>query len=189
MDGNRDRDALHNLADALGEDIATMRDADLLSEVDEDHGDQRVLADEFDKIFARARAASQRQSVAATGLSAVRTRITAWFEGVFPGWDLTRPMVAVAAVLALLFLLPITIRDYNLSGETEILDSPTQNLEQRLAQDQKLCESSDAAPKARLAACRRQVTSLRKLRDESKLTAEQAKWLSTAEVELQALEL
>jgi hypothetical protein len=190
MNRNQERDALHNLADALGEDVAATPGSELLSEVAEDFGNQRVFADEFDKILARTSKASHRQAAAASISTSVWTKFAAWFENVIPTWELAKPMVAGAGVLAVLFLLPLTLHDYNLSGETEISELPnrgtgeTQSLEDRLAQDQKLCVASDAAAELRLDACRRQVTSLRKQRDENKLTSEQANWLSTAEVEL-----
>ena len=54
------RDALHNLADALGEDVVAAPPERLLAEAAEDHGDAHALAAAFDRVSARA----ARQSVA-----------------------------------------------------------------------------------------------------------------------------
>jgi hypothetical protein len=48
------QDALDNLADALTEDILNTPDDELLSEVAEDYGDPRALANKFDDILGRA---------------------------------------------------------------------------------------------------------------------------------------
>jgi hypothetical protein len=48
------QDALDNLADALTEDILNTPDDELLSEVAEDYGDPRALANKFDEILGRA---------------------------------------------------------------------------------------------------------------------------------------
>jgi len=48
------QDALDNLADALSEDILNAPDYELLREVEEDYGDPRALANQFDQILERA---------------------------------------------------------------------------------------------------------------------------------------
>jgi hypothetical protein len=52
---NRDLDALHNLADALSEDIVNAPGGVLMSEVFEDFGNEHALADKFDKLFGQAK--------------------------------------------------------------------------------------------------------------------------------------
>ena len=45
------RDGLYHLADALSEDVISMSEGELLAEVDEDFGDRRALASEFNAII------------------------------------------------------------------------------------------------------------------------------------------
>ena len=51
---SKKRGALHNLADAMSEDILSTPGDDLLCEVEEDYGDSQALAVQFDRIRAQA---------------------------------------------------------------------------------------------------------------------------------------
>jgi len=51
---SKKRGALHNLADAMSEDILNTPSDDLLCEVEEDYGDPQALAVQFDRIRAQA---------------------------------------------------------------------------------------------------------------------------------------
>src|SRR6202043_102266 len=51
---SKKRGALHNLADAMSEDILNTPGDDLLREVEEDYGDPQALAVQFDRIRAQA---------------------------------------------------------------------------------------------------------------------------------------
>src|SRR3984893_14698289 len=51
---SKKRGAIHNLADAMSEDILNTPGDDLLCEVEEDYGDPQALAVQFDRIRARA---------------------------------------------------------------------------------------------------------------------------------------
>lgn len=48
---SQNENALNHLADALAEDVATLRDDIALAEVAEDYGEPRVLTSRFDKLF------------------------------------------------------------------------------------------------------------------------------------------
>ncbi len=54
MNPNANRDALHNLADALSEDVVHAPGETLLAEAAHDHGDERAFVGAFDRIAARA---------------------------------------------------------------------------------------------------------------------------------------
>jgi tetratricopeptide (TPR) repeat protein len=105
-----DHDALHRLADALAEDMVNTPPAELLAEVAEDHGDPRVLALEFDRVFARAhsRHAVRRGAPSPFWLAGDRLlgTIRAWGERRWlRGGRATQ--IAVAALATLLIATPI----------------------------------------------------------------------------------
>jgi murein DD-endopeptidase MepM/ murein hydrolase activator NlpD len=87
------RDALHNLADALGEDVMAAPPERLLAEVAEDHGDDHAFAAAFDRVSARA----ARQSFARR----VAGRFHA-FASSIPGPLSWKPVMAATAALAVL---------------------------------------------------------------------------------------
>jgi murein DD-endopeptidase MepM/ murein hydrolase activator NlpD len=86
------RDALHNLADALGEDVVAAPPKRLLAEAAEDHGDAHALAAAFDRVSARA----ARQSVARRIGGQIRALASSIGP---PSW---KPVVAATATLAVL---------------------------------------------------------------------------------------
>src|SRR5712671_7657112 len=87
------RDALHNLADALGEDVMAAPPERLLAEVAEDHGDDHAFAAAFDRVSARA----ARQSFARRMVDRVRA-LAASIAGA-ASW---KPVMAATAALAVL---------------------------------------------------------------------------------------
>src|SRR3981081_609773 len=87
------RDALHNLADALGEDVMAAPPERLLAEVSEDHGDDHAFAAAFDRVSARA----ARQSFARR----VAGRFHA-FASSIPGPLSWKPVMAATAALPVL---------------------------------------------------------------------------------------
>jgi hypothetical protein len=78
-EGGLKRDALHNLADALAEDMVDAPRQMLVSEAAEDFGDARALAVEFDDAFGRVTRASHHAAASdpATPLRGSR-RILSW---------------------------------------------------------------------------------------------------------------
>ena len=86
------RDALHNLADALGEDVVAAPPERLLAEAAEDDGDAHAFAAAFDRVSARA----ARQSVARRMAGHVRA-----FASSF-GLASWKPAMAATAALAVL---------------------------------------------------------------------------------------
>jgi len=86
------RDALHNLADALGEDVVAMPPERLLAEAAEDHGDTHAFAAAFDRASARA----ARQSVARRVAGQVRALASSFGSA---SW---KPAMAATATLAVL---------------------------------------------------------------------------------------
>jgi murein DD-endopeptidase MepM/ murein hydrolase activator NlpD len=86
------RDALHHLADALGEDVVAAPPERLLAEAAEDHGDAHAFAAAFDRVAARA----ARQSVARR----IAGRVRAFTSSIGPAsW---KPVIAATAALAVL---------------------------------------------------------------------------------------
>jgi murein DD-endopeptidase MepM/ murein hydrolase activator NlpD len=87
------RDALHNLADALGEDVIAAPPERLAAEVAEDHGDGHAFAAAFDRISARAARQSSARRIAG------RVRALASSLVGPPSW---KPVMAATAALAVL---------------------------------------------------------------------------------------
>jgi hypothetical protein len=111
-------DALFNLADAMAEDILNTPDDEVLHEVQEDYGDPRALANEFDQIleraekqvFAMARPAASPQ--VQSSVLDLLYRLREWFWTLFgePQFQLSSAnrmvWVGAATVLIVLILAP-----------------------------------------------------------------------------------
>ena len=85
-----DANKLHNLADALSEDLLAVPAEQLLAEAADDHGDEQALAAAFDRVSARATAQSRRRRFAA--------RIRALAASISPPASWKPAMAAVAAL-------------------------------------------------------------------------------------------
>src|SRR4051812_48856976 len=86
------QDALHNLADALGEDVVATPPERLLAEAAEEHGDAHAFAAAFDRVAAGA----ARQSVARR----MADRVRAFASSI--GLASWKPVMAATAALAVL---------------------------------------------------------------------------------------
>ncbi|HEX4557259.1 MAG TPA: M23 family metallopeptidase [Xanthobacteraceae bacterium] len=107
------RDALHHLADALGEDVVAAPPERLLAEAAEDHGDAHALAAAFDRVSARA----ARQSVVRRMADHVRT-----FASSF-GLVSWKPVMAATAALAVLVVAGDLYRHVRPSGVADKIAS------------------------------------------------------------------
>src|SRR5258705_4970273 len=88
------RDALHNLADALGEDVVAAPPERLLAEAAEDDGDADAFAAAFDRVSARAARQSVARRMAGHGRAvASAVRVASLEAGMAAAAAIDRPVV------------------------------------------------------------------------------------------------
>jgi hypothetical protein len=129
------RDALHNLADALGEDVVAAPPERLLAEAAQDHGDAHALAAAFGRVSARA----ARQSVARR----MGARVRAFASSI--GLASWKPVMAATAALAVLVVAGDLYWHVRPSDVADKIASASAIRDARSAADRKLtCVSSDS---------------------------------------------